>query len=526
MNKRQRTRTAGQPASDLLESAVHLLRATPVSVLVLHPLGSVPCLLGVLYFFAEMSRSAFAAERLVGWSLALAALYVWMKSWQALFAARLRARLLREDAPERWSAGRVARLVAGQAMLQSIGLLVRPVALVVGLPYVWVATYFHNVTVLGDGTPPGVRELSRRAWSQARLWPWQAHVLASMLFVFGTFVWLNAAIFFLSLPSLLKMFLGIETVFSRHFLGMLTPLFFLSVFAATYLCLDPLRKAVIVLRCFHGSSLHTGADLEVRFRALRTPLAQAALAILLCCSPLGARAEAPPVEPARLNESIERVLERREFAWRAPREKRREFTKDLPWLARWWRDVERWFKRNIRRFLNWLFPDGEPAAKTGWSLDSVARPAIWILLVVAGVWLLVLIVRQRRARAAAIVAQAVTARPDLTQEDVSAELLPEDGWLQMARELMDRGELRLALRASYLAGLAHLGHRELLQLARHKSNRDYDRELRRRARTQPDLLASFGDTLRAFERSWYGDHEVTRETLGDFSRHLERIRAC
>ena len=74
--------------------------------------------------------------------------------------------------------------------------------------------------------------------------------------------------------------------------------------------------------------------------------------------------------------------------------------------------------------------------------------------------------------------------PDLNEESVTADQLPEDGWLQLARELMERGELRLALRASYLAGLAHLGHRELIHLARHKSNRDYDRELHRRARAQ------------------------------------------
>lgn len=525
MNKRQRTQTSGQPAADLLEAAVHLLRATPAPVLLLHPLGSVPCLLGALYFYAEMSRSAFAAERLVAWSLVLAALYVWMKAWQAVFASRLRALLLRE-APPPWTAGRLLRLAAHQAALQSLGLLVRPIALVVGLPYVWVATFFHNVTVLDDGTPAGVRDLSDRAWEQARLWPWQAHVLASMLFVFGTFVWLNAGICFLALPSMLKTFLGVETVFSRHSLGMLTPLFFLSAFAATYLCLDPIRKAAIVLRCFQGRSLRTGADIEVRLRALRTPLARAALALLLCLAPMTTRAGTPPVEPARLDASIERVLERREFAWRAPGDKARRAAREETWLVRWWHDVQRWFRRLESRLAKWLFSRPSPADGKGWSLTSAVRPAVWILLAFAAGWLLVLILRQRRARSAAITAQAVAARPDLTQEDVSAELLPEDGWLQMAREFADRGELRLALRASYLAGLAHLGHRELLQLARHKSNRDYDRELRRRARTQPALIDSFGDTMRAFERSWYGDHAVTPELLGDFARHLERIRAC
>jgi Domain of unknown function (DUF4129) len=76
------------------------------------------------------------------------------------------------------------------------------------------------------------------------------------------------------------------------------------------------------------------------------------------------------------------------------------------------------------------------------------------------------------------------------------------------------------------AGLAHLGGRDLIRLAKHKSNRDYDRELRRRARTQEELLGAFDRNLDAFERAWYGDHPVTPEALGEFSANLERIRAC
>jgi hypothetical protein len=523
MNKRRRGHADGMPATDLLEAAVHLLRATPPAVLLLHPLGSVPCLLGALSFFAEMSRSAFAADRLIGWSLVLAGLYVWMKSWQSIFSSRLRTHLLRET-PEPWSAGRVARLVAGQALLHAIGLLVRPAALVVGLPYVWVATFFHNVTVLGDGTPAGVRDLARRAWAQARLWPFQAHVLASFLLVFGFFILLNVAILLFSLPWLLKTFLGVETVFTRHPFGMFTPLFFLSVLAGTYLCLDPVRKAALVLRCFHGSSLRTGADLAVAFRALRAPLARAALAALLGLAPLAARAEPPPpVAPEHLEASIERVLERREFAWRPARDATRRVEKEESFLSRWWRDAQRWMSRTLSR---WLFRKPPASDGKGLNFTTALQPAVWVLLAVAVAGLIFLIVRQRRARSGAVLARAVAARPDLTRDDVSAELLPEEGWLQLARELIDRGELRLALRASYLAGLAHLGQRELLRLARHKSNRDYDQELRRRARHQPDLVASFGDSLRTFERSWYGEHAVTRETLGDFARHLERIRAC
>jgi hypothetical protein len=91
---------------------------------------------------------------------------------------------------------------------------------------------------------------------------------------------------------------------------------------------------------------------------------------------------------------------------------------------------------------------------------------------------------------------------------------------------VSRGELRLALRAFYLASLAHLAQREFIRLERYKSNHDYDRELQRRARGNGVLLEAFDENLLAFERAWYGDHDVTPGMLDGFSQNMERIRAC
>ena len=55
-----------------------------------------------------MSGSADAEARAFPSSVALAAAYIWMKCWQAVFAARLRAELLMEE-PPRWTAGRLAQ---------------------------------------------------------------------------------------------------------------------------------------------------------------------------------------------------------------------------------------------------------------------------------------------------------------------------------------------------------------------------------------------------------------------------------
>jgi len=86
--------------------------------------------------------------------------------------------------------------------------------------------------------------------------------------------------------------------------------------------------------------------------------------------------------------------------------------------------------------------------------------------------------------------------------NLGAEQLPEDGWTKLARELLERGELRLALRAFYLASLARLAERNLISLAKFKSNRDYEQELRRRGHSFPDMLALFSENVGVFDRIW------------------------
>ncbi|HEX8295085.1 MAG TPA: DUF4129 domain-containing protein [Chthoniobacteraceae bacterium] len=533
-------KSRARPAIELLEEAVRLLRRAPLSASICHFVGSAPCLLFGLYFFADLSRSAFARDQVLGHSFILAALYVWMKCWQAAGAARLRETLLGEEAAS-WDRPRVIRLIAVHALLQPVGLILRFWASVILIPLIWVDGFFQNVTALGDGHASGVREVCRRAWTEAKRWPLQAHLITVLLFLFSLFVFANFCTLMANLPVLMKSLLGIETVFSQHAAGLVNPTFFLAALALTYLCLDPIRKAAFVLRCFYGDAQRSGADLAVELRAIRRTRAVAAAIFLLCgflpALPMHAASAGEPTRAAELNRSIDETLERREFAWREGREKQRELSRDeLSWLERWRRDFAAWRTEMLRQIVQtlrdlWRKITGETAADQassgGFGGARSVEFLLWTSLAVTGLVLLVLLLqRWRRPLLALAVAEANNARPDLREEQVSADQLPEDGWLQLARELIQSGDLRLALRALYLALLAHLGGRQLIQLARHKSNRDYHRELRRRARAQAELLETFQQTLRAYERGWYGSHPVTAETLGEFSQSLDRIRSC
>ena len=152
-----------------------------------------------------------------------------------------------------------------------------------------------------------------------------------------------------------------------------------------------------------------------------------------------------------------------------------------------------------------------------YGLAAVAVAALLILLY--RVW------RDRRSPAM-VASEPIQPLPDIGDENVGADQLPGDDWTKLGRELLERGELRLAMRAFYLASLAYLAARNLISIARFKSNRDYERELRRRGHSFPDLLSVFGDNLASFECIWYGLHEVNRERVEQFVAKVETMRVA
>jgi hypothetical protein len=549
---RRPVKREGPSPLEWVESAVRLLRSAPSGALLCYYIGSATCLLGLLYFWADMSRGAFASGHLVESAFNAGALYIWMKSWQAVFLSKLRAHLLMTE-EEPWTLARIARMALIQASLQPAGLFLRLIAAQVLIPYTWTYSLFAGVAILGDGREPSLRAVMRGAWREAGLWWRETHLALLCLFGFALFICLNINIVCALVPYALRTFLGIETVFTRDGWTMFNTTFFAATFAATYLCFDPIRKAVFLIRHFHGESLESGEDLRVELRTLRSRsrLAMAALLILatLLAGPMtSVRAEdAPPppaasaqVDSSALSSSLDRVLERREYAWRFPRAAKQE-AEEKGWLAGFLDSVAKTFARWFKKMAGWLDKlaewvrhffeskekqEKEVHAPLNLSWSTIAKAILIILLVALIAMVAMMFWRSRKKRSEIITAEALKAVPDLNEESVTADQLPEDGWLQLARELMNKGELRLSLRAFYLASLAHLGQRELIRLERYKSNHDYDRELRRRARGNASLVEAFDANLLVFEGAWYGDHEVSAMTLDGFSQNIERIRTC
>ena len=237
----------GQGAFELIEQAFHLLRLAPASILAGYYLGTAPFVLCALFFWSDMSRSAFAEQRLAGGALGLALLFFWMKTWQAIFAQHLLARLCGEP-PPRVTFSRWVRITLVQAILQPSGLFFLLIALLAVIPFGWTCAFYQNVTVLGDGEERDLSQVLQRAWRQAKLWPLQNHYLLLLLKGFALFIFLNLASALLAIPILLNMLFGVETSFSHSVWAMLNTTFFAAVLGLTYLCVDPVLKTVSVLR--------------------------------------------------------------------------------------------------------------------------------------------------------------------------------------------------------------------------------------------------------------------------------------
>jgi hypothetical protein len=499
-------------------------------------------MLAVLYFWSEMSSGVFAEQRLFTGATGLCVLFVWMKCWQAVFARKLFARLMGEPEP-RWDRRRVARTLFAQTILQPSGLFLLPLSAVILMPFAWVLTFYQNVVLFGAGDEPGIKSVFKRSWRQAVLWPAQNQCVVMALKLFGLFVLINVTLAALGVPFLMKSLLGIETAFSQSWLAALNSTFFATVFALTYLCVDPLIKATYVTRCFHGVSLESADDLRAEFRASATTKQVAALAACIVlfagiaagAEPAGTGAPAPATPPA-LERSISEVVQQREYSWRMPRDKAAAPKANLTWLERQLDRIGKGLKGMaqtvvgwIRKFVQWLTQNRRPnpGGNTGVDWHGVVRASLLLLCIALLVLVAILVWRMWRHRlppAAEVAAQPLRAPPDLANEQTAANELPEDGWMQLARELLASGDLRLALRAYYLASLAHLADRNLIIIARYKSNRDYERELGRRAHSISAVLSVFSENVSTFDRVWYGLHEVTGDLLDAFAANVTRIK--
>ncbi len=534
----------GKKAVDLLEEAILMLRSLPFLVWAGLYFGALPYVLVFLLYLMNLAHNPAVSEQLVGYSALLALLYAWLRVWQTVFAAQLWS-VRAGTGVSAWSFRSVLRIWRDHLRYSAVSLVGLSVSALLVFPLAWHYAVHQNLVLLvlpsfdGRNSRAG---MLRRSWQQARLWPGQNHLIMLLLGLISLFAFLNFAACLFFFPYLLKLLTGWESAFTRLGVRLFDFKMFVAALVLTYLAVLPLARAVYVLRCFYGSSLQTGADLLSELRSSKV-----AAIILVCLFLVGggqvlaagpaqdasglsvaAPSAASSVTAARLDASISTVLRSRKHLWQAPSNARKNQDPSI------WRDfgraVKRWLEKVadwLGRVLRWLQPNSAGRSKSGGRSVNIRDVAV-VLLVVCAVGLAALVTRtllERRSRARSPL-MARTSKPvDLRRAELSPEELPEEKWLDLAREMMEGGQARLAVRAIYLAAIAILGKRELVTPTRFKSNRDYLVELRRRHRGSETPITSFQSMVGLFERVWYGRHEPGRSDFEEMHRLLAVLRA-
>ena len=521
-------RTAAQPPNPigLLDSAFDLLRAAPPAAWLIWAAGSLPFGLGLIAFVSEMTTSANAEELLASHALALALLFLWMTVSQALFAHRLWPLLAGKG-------GRSRPALTAQAIIGSTALILLPLGAlsIVGFP--WIATFYCTATAFpGASGETGTGAIFRYASRQASTWSFSSAIDLAVAALFGLVVFINVLVSLIAAPILFRTITGEETAFTTNANAMLNSTLFTAALVITWLLMDPLLRAAFIIRCFRVDAIRTGVDLK----ATLARFAKAAVVLLLFIVPM--RGSSLSVQPQKLDRSIYEVTRRPEFLWREPRQAAAapstnaflRFTQDaVQFIGDTIHRVFDWIASVVRAILRWLLnqKQDEPAEGPGGHDVPYAAPALYVLMAITAGAAIALLMRlriRRRQKDVAPSVESATEAVDLTG-DVSPDQAPEDEWLAMAARLLEVGDLRLATRALYLAVLASLGESGLITIHRARSNLDYQRELARQARGNTNLLAGFRDLVTAFERTWYGEHLMSRDAFDRFRAGALEMRA-
>jgi hypothetical protein len=563
MNDERRTPNAERSAPLLLvEEAIQLLRIAPVTVYALYCAGTIPFLLAFFGFCAEMSYNRYAADNCAGSAVAMALTYCWMKGLQA-FCCRELVRAYTGNVNRWWSPGTMLAIWSRQIAIQPFGFFVKPLAWLLVFPVTFVSGFFQNLSVLGGADRNDVR----KSWKLARLWPKQSYGVYSLLSLLALIVFFDLYALVFSIPLLLKILLGIESFLTRSYSWLFSPILLITLAAVSYFLVDLLAKAIEVIRCCDGEALATGVDLLRRLAALENskqnvpplranrgrfanspgPVKPRAIfllffAILMAVPLANARGAIEAnvsqnkthdqrLTKSALDQQIERVLQNPEYSWRAP-SATANHSKQKSILEQWRASILRmlislgnWVNRLLKPLfkpfdLRSPFAPSDAPHSNGWL--NILGYLLWAAFAGGLIFLSIRILKLRSTNLPASIVSAP--KPDLADEEIEPDQLPDNEWYALAREKLAAGELRQAQRALFLAILSYLAAHRFITIERSKSNTDYEKELGRKAKHPSELPVLFAQSRLGFERCWYGADSVTLQDFDNYNDVYEKIK--
>lgn len=176
----------------------------------------------------------------------------------------------------------------------------------------------------------------------------------------------------------------------------------------------------------------------------------------------------------------------------------------------------------LRRLAEWLeslFPRPISASPQGGfaSLSGWLRLSLIALLSFIGVYILYRIIR------AVLKDKAITDVSDSRVHVILGETIDEGSEAETlfneAENMANAGDIRGAIRKTYVGLLLGFSKRKVITLAKHKTNSDYLLELKK----TPAFYGPAGYLTATFEKFWYGGRKADTTDWEDFRRRCRQI---
>ncbi len=248
----------------VIEEAIQLLRAAPISVYALYAAGVVPFLLVFFNFCAQMSYSRDAAVSCGPSAFVVAVSYFWMKGMQA-FCCRELICVYTGNITPLWKPREMLSIWSRQIAVQPLGMILKPLAWLLFLPGALITTFFQNISIVGGTGSNDVK----KSWNSARLWPKQSLAVFGMIALLSQILLFDLYMLVIAIPIALKSFLGIESFLTRSFSWVYSSVLFIALAAIAYFLTDLLVKAIGVVRFCDSEALASGEDLLRRLQKVK-----------------------------------------------------------------------------------------------------------------------------------------------------------------------------------------------------------------------------------------------------------------
>ena len=563
-----RARRSRLSALEALEGGFALFRSTFGREAWRYYAGAAPLAICFIPLWVMNGQVRISSGGLLSQAMLLAGAYLLRASAVARYMQGVRERAfgvpIAKRADRAAKAAALGRLLAWKITLSAATLATLPT--LAGASWFYSACQFASLKALEDSAE---RNSMRGCLALAGEWFGGGLLLFLMLFPLWIAVWLNCLLLTLILPELLHSIFGVDTLLSTQ-MGAYSlassSAFWLSLFGAAWLALDPVVKCTYVVVYQHLRARREGDDLRGLLASLPSQQKKKAemtgsagegrgagiawlvilAAILLGPPQIAARStQAPPsrgsAETSSDSARAERVQKLRQAL---DQESQRSIYR--------WHDTEHpspptWFDKLLAKignavgdvwdrflkFLRKLWPSGldfSPPAAGSWRLKHLR---LWIALL-AGLTLAVgamlFWLRRRREAPELSIPVAAAPLPELNDAAIASER-SEDEWFALANRLEGEGNLRLALRAAYLGLLAGLAQRAWLTIRRDRTNREYLDEFTRRWRRRPqgalearaEIPEKLRGSLRQFDRVWYGSHALTPASVATYRQDQREL---